>query len=159
MNPVSTPQAAPRNTLGTRLAICLFVGVVVFWGTFGTVGFVEKLIRDGSGEAAAGMMRAIAELTVSQCVRLIGLAMGLSLIACFPAYVTPTPASLMPLLLCAGLAAIMLAGCFSFEAWYWFGHLSFPPPGLLVALALVALVSAVASRAAVAQLQNGGRMR
>jgi len=85
--------------------------------------------------------------------------MGLSLIACFPVYVAPTRASLAKLLSSAVLAAITLAGCLLLEFRYAFGIFSFPPPGLLVALALVALASAVVSRAILARSWSPGRIR
>lgn len=159
MTPASSQPSSMRNALAARLAICLFVGVVMFWGTFGTIDFVEKLIRDGSEDAVAGVMRVVAGLTVGQFARLIGIAMGSSLIACFPVYVVPVRASLAHLLLCAALATIMLAGCFSFEGWYASGLFRFPPPGLLAVLVLVALASAVTSRALLARLWRSRRMR
>jgi hypothetical protein len=148
----------PRNTLGWRLAISLLIGVVVFWTTFGAIGFADKLLRYGLEEAFAWTMSTITDLTFAQCARLICLSTGLTLVGCFPAYAAPTPASLMRLLVCAAFAAVALASWFSFEAWYSFGHLAFPPPGLILTLALVGLALSMTSRAVFARFTNGRRI-
>jgi len=143
-----------QNTPVTRLAICLLAGTVIFWTSLGMIGLTQKFMRDGWAEAVSGMIRSIESLTPAQCLRLIGLSTGLCLVACFPVYVTRAPQSFAPLLLSAPLAAALLAGCFVFENWYWFGHLAFPPPALVATTALIALASALTSRAAVMQLDN-----
>ena len=147
---------APQNTPVTRLTICLVVGTVIFWTSLGMIGLIGKFSRDGWAEAVSGMMRSIESLTFAQVMRLIGLSTGLCLIACFPVYVTRSSLSLMPLVSSAALAAMLLAGCFVFENWYWFGHLAFPPLALVATTALIALASALTSRAAVTQLDNRG---
>lgn len=152
-------EASPRSAPVARLAICLLIGTLIFWGSIGTIGLIEKLIRDGWTEAVSGMMRAIAALTFAQCLRLIGLSAGLSLIACFPVYCLRPPHALAPLLFCAAVATVTLTGCLIFENWYWFGRFAFPPPSVMAVTALVALATAVTSRAIVAHLENSGRMQ
>lgn len=144
----------PQNTPMARLAICLLAGTIIFWTSLGMIGLVEKFIRDGWAEAVNGMMRSIESLTFAQVMRLIGLSTGLCLVACFPVYVTRASQTFTPLLLSAPLAATLLAACFVFENWYWFGHLAFPPPALVAISALIALASALTSRAVVTQLDN-----
>lgn len=143
-----------QNTVLARLVICLLVGISVFWGSFGAIGLAGKVIHDGWAEAVAGMMRAIASLTFPQCARLIGLATGVCLIACFPVYFARASASLVLLFVCAIFAALMIAGTFAFEAWYWWGRLDFPPPALVSATAFIAIATSLASRAIVARLEN-----
>jgi hypothetical protein len=130
------------------MAICLLVGAIMSCATFAAIGFAEKLIHTGLTEALAGMVRALGSFTVRQLLRLAGLSTALSLIACFPVYFSPTqtPAHAVFLIFYSGLAAAILGGYFSIEAWYWFCDRAFPPPALIPALALTGLASAYASQ-------------
>jgi hypothetical protein len=154
-----TRQLFLRNTLMARLAICLLAGAVSFAGILGTIGLIGKIINDGWAEGFAGMMRSIAALTFKECTRLIGLSIALSLIACFPVYLTRMAPSLTPLLFCAALGSLVLAGYLSLERWYSFGGLDFPPPQLVAVTAMIGFAASVISRAIVLRLESIGSKR
>jgi hypothetical protein len=143
---VTAEQSSSRHAVLARMAICLLVGAIMSCATFAAIGFAEKLTHTGLTEALAGMMRALGSFTVRQLLRLAGLSTALSVIACFPVYFSPTqtPAHAVFLIFYSGLAAVILGGYFSIEAWYWFCDRAFPPPALI--LALTGLASAYASQ-------------
>jgi hypothetical protein len=146
----------PGKAIMARMAFCLAVGAIVFCTTFAAIGFVEKFSYGGATEALAWLVRVITHVTMMDLVRLTGLSAALSLIACFPVYFSPAQASAGPgsMVLYAAFAALALAGYLSFESWYWFGDREFPPPGFIVAHAVVGLASAYASRAVLTSIQG-----
>jgi hypothetical protein len=131
------------------MAICVPFGVIVFYATFGSIGFAQKLFRDGWTEAVAGTLRSVSALTAAEWARTARLAIGLSLVASFPVYFNAARvrARAAFLILYAVLAALAVAVYLSIERWYWFGYRDFPPAGLVLAFAVSGLISAYASLA------------
>jgi hypothetical protein len=147
---MTTRRISVRDTILARIAVCLLLGAVAFCATFAAIGLAVKSATIGPTEALASLRRAATDFTPGELLRLAGLASALSLIACVPVYLGPPLAPARPafLVIYATLAALTVAGYLWIEAWVRFGPRTPPPPSLMLALAVAALVAALACRRA-----------